>query len=34
MMPQLDKLWLKHAIADNSTTIENTIQQIIEKLWI
>ena len=34
MMPQLDKLWLKHEIADNSDTLENTIQQIIEKLWV
>lgn len=34
MLPQLDKLWLKHEIADNSGTLENTVQWIIWKLWI
>lgn len=33
MIPQLDKLWLKHEIADNSDTIEDTIQQILTKLY-
>lgn len=34
MMPQLEKMGLKYEVADNSTTIENTIQQIMEKIHI
>gem|GEM_PF-4982949 len=34
MMPKLDKLGLKHETADNSATLEQTIQEIINKLDI
>ena len=34
MFPQLDKLGLQHEIVDNSWTVEETIQQILEKLEI
>lgn len=32
MIPQLEKLGLRHETVNNSTTIENTLQQILEKL--
>jgi adenylate kinase family enzyme len=32
MIPQLDKLGLKHETVDNSGTIEETIKKILEKL--